>query len=73
MTQDIFLRFSWYFLQYFEKISELHKILRFLLDRIKIEKTENFVFNLHDWKEYVVEIRTFEKNTKSWIIIAKGT
>ena len=43
--------------QYLEKLHELHKDLPFLLERIKIEKVEKFVANLHDKTEYVMHVR----------------
>ena len=42
--------------QYLEKLHELHNDLRFLPDRVKIEKDEKLVVNLHDKTEYVIHI-----------------
>ena len=54
---------KWYFLkidvQFNEKLQELHNYLLSLLDRMKMEKFEKLVANLHDKKEYVIYIRNF--------------
>ena len=46
--------------QYLEKLHELHKYLPFLLERMKIEKVEKLVANLHDKTEYVTHIRNLK-------------
>ena len=43
--------------QYNEKLHELHNDLPFLLERIKVEKVEKHVSNLHDKTEYVIHIK----------------
>ena len=43
--------------QYPEKLHELHNDIPFLLERMKIEKVEKLVANLHDKTEYVIHIR----------------
>ena len=43
--------------QYLEKLHELHNDLLFLPERMKIEKVEKLVCNLHDKTEYVIYIR----------------
>ena len=48
------------------KIYELHNDLPFLPERMKIEKVENLVANLHDKTEYVIHIKNL-KHIKSWI------
>ena len=40
--------------QYLEKLHELHNDLPFLPERMKIEKVEKLVANLHDKIEYVI-------------------
>ena len=40
-----------------EKVHELNKDLPFLPERIKIEKVEKLVANLHDNTEYVINIK----------------
>ena len=39
-----------------EKLLELHNDLPFLHERIKVEKFEKFLANLHDKTEYVIHI-----------------
>ena len=43
--------------QYLEKLHELHYGLSFLPERMKIQKIEKLVANLHDKTEYVIHIR----------------
>ena len=43
--------------QYLEKLQELNNVLPFLSERIKIERVEKHVANLHDKTEYVLYIR----------------
>ena len=42
---------------YPEKLPKLHNDLPFLPERMKIEKNEKLVSNLHDKEEYVIHIR----------------
>ena len=42
--------------QYLEKLHNLHNDLPFLPKRMRIEKLENIVANLHDKTEYVIPI-----------------
>ena len=46
-------------IQYLDKLPELHNYLPFLPERMKIEKAEKLVANLHDKTEYVIHIRNF--------------
>ena len=46
--------------QYLEKLHELHNDLPFLPERMKIEKVEKLVTNLHDKTEYVIHIRNLK-------------
>ena len=48
--------------QYPEKVHELHNDLPFLLERMKIEKVEKLVANLHDKAEYIIHIRNLKKH-----------
>ena len=48
--------------QYTKKLHELHKDLRFLLERMKIEKVEKLVANLHDKTEYIKHIRNLKQS-----------
>ena len=43
--------------QYLENLHNLHNDMPFLPDRMKIEKVEKFVTNLHEKTEYVIHIR----------------
>ena len=47
--------------QYLEKLYEIHDDLPFTLKRLKIEKVEKFVSNLHDKTEYFIHIRIFKQ------------
>ena len=47
--------------QYLEKLHELHNDLPFLPERMKIEKVEKLVANLHDKTEYVIHIRNLKQ------------
>ena len=55
-----------YFLEvdvrYLEKLHELHNDLSFLPERIKFEKVEKLVANLHDKTEYVIHIKNLKKH-----------
>ena len=44
--------------QYVEKLHELHKDLKFLPERMKIEKVEKLVANLLDKTEYAIHIKS---------------
>ena len=43
-------------LQYLENLHNLHNDLLFFPERMKIEKVEKLVANLHNQKEYVIHI-----------------
>ena len=47
--------------QYPEKLHEIHNDLLFLPERIKIEKFQKLVSNLHDKTEYIIHIRNFKQ------------
>ena len=47
--------------QYHEKLHELHNDLPFLPERMKIEKVEKLVTNLHDKTEYAIHIRNLKQ------------
>ena len=46
--------------QYHEKLHESQNDLPFLPERMKIEKLEKFIPNLHDKSEYVIHIRNLK-------------
>ena len=58
-------------IQYPEKLHELHNDLPFLPERIKIEKLEKFVTNLHDKTEYVIHIRNLKQVLNRGLISKK--
>ena len=47
--------------QYLEKLHKLHNNLPFLPERMKIEKIEKLVANLHCKTEYVIQIRDLKQ------------
>ena len=55
-----------------EKLHELHNDLPFLLEKMKIEKVERLLANLHDKTEYVIHIRNLT-SVKSWISFEKSS
>ena len=50
---------------------DLHNDLRFLPERIKIEKVEKLVENLHDKEEYVIRIRHLKQPLNHGLILTK--
>ena len=58
-------KLKYYFLQvgiqYPEKLHELHNGLPFLAERMKIEKLEKLVTNLHDKTEYAIHVRRLKE------------
>ena len=54
VVKDIFSRLN---VQYLEKLHELYNGLPFLPERMKIEKIEKLVANLHDKTEYVRNLK----------------
>ena len=54
-----------YFLEvdvhYLDKLHELHNNLPFLAERLKTEKYEKLLANLHDKTEYVIHIRNLKQ------------
>ena len=57
--------------QYPGKLHELHIDLPFLPERMKIEKAEKLVTNLHDKTEYVIHIRDLEQALNQELIAKK--
>ena len=55
--------------QYPEKLHETHNDLPFLLERMKIEKVEKLVTNLHDKTEHVVHIRNLKQGLNYGLIL----
>ena len=57
--------------QYTEKLHELHNDLPFLPERMKIEKVEKLVANLHDKTEYVIHIRNLKQALNHGLVLKK--
>ena len=57
--------------QYPEKLHEFHNDLLFLPERIKIEKFQKLVSNLHDKTEYIIHIRNFKQVLNHGLIFKK--
>ena len=57
--------------QYLEKLCELHNYLPFLPKRMKIEKVEKLVANLHDKTEYFIHIRNLKQASNHRLVLKK--
>ena len=57
--------------QYTEKLHELHNDLPFLPERMKIEKVEKLVANLHDKTGYFIHIRNLKQALSSRLVRKK--
>ena len=57
--------------QYLEKLHELHNDLPFLPERMKIEKVEKLVANLHNKTEYVIQIRNLKQALQHGLVLKK--
>ena len=55
--------------QYTEKLYELHNDLTFLSERMKTEKVEKLVANLHDKTEYVIHIRNLKQALNNGLVL----
>ena len=66
---------KWYLLevdvQYPEKLLELHHDLPFFSERMKIEKAENLVANLHNKTQYVIHIRNLKEALNHGLVLKK--
>ena len=49
----------------------LHKDLRFLLERKKIEKCKKLVYGIEDNEQYVVHLRALKQALNHWLILNK--
>ena len=57
--------------QYPEKLLKLHNDLPFSPERMKLEKVEKLVTNLHDKTEYVIHIRNLKQALNHELILKK--
>ena len=57
--------------QYAEKLHDLHNHLPFLPERLRIEKVEKLVANLHDRTEYVIHIRNLKQSLNHGLLLKK--
>ena len=57
--------------QYPEKLHELHNYLLFLPERMKLEKFQKLVANLHDKTEYAIHIRNLKQALNHGLILKK--
>ena len=57
--------------QYPEKFYDLHNNLPFLPERMKIEKVEKLVANLHDKTKYVICIRNSKQTENHGLLLKK--
>ena len=55
--------------QYLEKVHDLHNHLPFLPDRMKTEKVEKLVSNLHDKTEYVIHIKKLKQELNHGLVL----
>ena len=55
--------------QYLQKLHNIHNDLPFLSERIKIEKIEKVIANLHNKTEYVVRIRNFNETLNHRLVL----
>ena len=67
VMKDIF--WSWYSVS--KDVQNLHKDLLFLSQRIKIEKVEKLLANLHYQKEYVIHIRMLKQTLNYGLVLRK--
>ena len=58
-------------IQYPEELLELLNYLSFLSERIKIEKVEKLVADLHDKNEYVIHIRSLKQTLNHGLVLKK--
>ena len=59
------------YVQYLEKLHELHNDLPFLPEKMKIEKFEKLVANLHDETEYFIHIRNLKQALNDRLVSKK--
>ena len=57
--------------QYLQKLHECHNKLLFLPERMRIEKVEKLVANLHDKTEYVIHIKNLKQALSHGLVLKK--
>ena len=57
--------------QYTETLHELHNDLPFLTERMKIEKVEKLVANLHEKTEYVIHVRNLKQPLNPILVLKR--
>ena len=57
--------------QHLEKLDELHNVLPFLPERMKIENVERILANVHDKAEYVIYIRNLKQALNHGLVFKK--
>ena len=57
--------------EYLEKLHEFHNDLPFLRERMKTEKVEKLVANLHDKTEYVIHIKNLKQVLNHGLVLKK--
>ena len=62
VMKDIYLKLMF-------KLHLLHNEIPFLLERIKIGKTENFVANLHDKTAHVIHITNLKQELNHRLVL----
>ena len=58
-------------MQHPKELGELHNDLPFLLQRMKIQKVEKLVTDLHDKNEYVIHIRNLKQALNHGLLLKK--
>ena len=57
--------------EYIEKLHGFHNDLPFLPERMKIEKVEKILANLHDKTKYVIQIRNLKQSLNHGLLFTK--
>ena len=68
VMKDIFLKLM---INILNNDLKFYNDLLFLPERMKIEKVENFVANLHDRTEYVIHIRNLKQTLNHGLVLKK--
>ena len=64
-------KFSWNWCSISKKLHKLYNGLPLMLERMKIEKGEKLVENLHDKKEYVIHKTNLKQALNHWLVFDK--